>query len=187
MTNYPARAEKKRHFRTWFYSTKHTQLLFCNSHAITVHPWWNGKCKPRILSSSSSVPANTEEIETRRSPRALKYRRHFLPPWLLLRFPSCSLQLSLKASDKKKKEKKKFALQKLSILIPHSDRGIVIFWTVTCKTLLQSHEECLSVSYLCFTSSLEYRLKRSFNHCTLSALKDLFDTCFGGTSHSIWE
>lgn len=50
-------------------------------------------------------------METRQSLRAIKHWRRFLPPWLLLRFSSCSLFIvSLGFS-------RKFALQKLSILI----------------------------------------------------------------------
>lgn len=50
-------------------------------------------------------------METRQSLRALKHWRRFLPPWLLLRFSSCSLFIvSLGFS-------RKFAPQKLSILI----------------------------------------------------------------------
>lgn len=88
-----------------------------------------------LLEASSS---NAEEIETRRSLRAIRRWRHFLPPWLLLQFSSCSLfTVSLGFS-------RKFALQKLSISIiqfkTKLSHEITLFWKyVTLLLPVQSH------------------------------------------------
>lgn len=80
----------------------------------------------------SLKPANTAEIETRRSPRAIKHWRHFLPPWLLLQCSSCRLFIvSLGFGEK-------FALQKLSILIIQFklSHAIISFWKMCENTFL---------------------------------------------------
>lgn len=112
----------------------------CNLHAITLHPWCNGKYKPLSLYHPFFflVPANTEEIETRRSLRAIKHWRHFLLPRLLLQFfvffLSCSLFIVSLGFCKK------FALQKLSILI--------IQFTKLILYIIYSPLSCLSLRHL---------------------------------------
>lgn len=109
----------------------------CNLHAITAHPWCNGKYKPLSLYHPFFflVPANTEEIETRLSLRAIKHWRHFLLPRLLLQFFVFFLIMQPVHCLFRLLQKVCTAEVILIIQFTQLSQGIVLFWKI-CENIL---------------------------------------------------